>query len=522
MRVFWLVALLMLLAVNAPASAAESDAVRSPRAVVSLVSDTDAVAPGQNFRLGLRLRLSPGWHIYWRNSGDAGLPPEISFSLPEGAQVSEIAWPTPQRLPEGALMTFGYTGEVLLAVTVTPGTEIGRIEASADWLICENICVPETGKFRLILASGTGQPAAEAALFAAAEQNVPRPLPGSAHVTDDGDLVIVSPDIAGARPAQAWFFPDAPDRIVHSKPQPVTTAADRLTLRLSWAEGVRASGISGVLVVADRAGQRSAFSLTAGHLVTMPTITDSSLPNGRPIAEVAWFAQAALFAFLGGLILNLMPCVFPVLAMKAVSLAGLAGQARRAARRSAGFYTLGILAAFTILAVALLVARQAGEAAGWGFQFQSPVFVAVMAWVFFAIGLNLSGVFEIATRLAGAGQSLTMRGGAMGDFATGLLAALVATPCTAPFMGAAIAAALTASLPVAIAVFLAMGLGLAAPYVALALIPGLARSLPRPGAWMDLLRQILAFPMYAASVWLVWVISQSIGPSGVLFALAGI
>ena len=521
MRILWLVALLMLLAVTAPAGAAESTAVRSPRASVTLISDTDAPMPGQPFRLGLRFRLSPGWHIYWRNSGDAGLPPDFSVTLPAGAQASKIAWPTPERLPEGPLMTYGYTGDVLLAVTITPGAEIGPIEATANWLICEKICVPEEGKFHLALASGPGLPAAETPLFVAAEETVPRLLPGSAQITADGALVIASPDIAQTQPAEAWFFPYDPDRITHSKPQPVAMDADRLTLRLSLAERALEADFAGVLVVSDRAGQRSAFSLTASRPSDIPGVPAMLTVPPSPFSVRLPFAQAALFAFLGGLILNLMPCVFPVLAMKAVSLAGLAGQPRRAARQGAAFYTLGILAAFAILASALLATRQAGGAAGWGFQFQSPAFVAVMAWVFFAVGLNLSGVFQVATRLAGVGQTLVMRGGAVGNFATGLLAALVATPCTAPFMGAAIAAALAASPGVTLAVFLAMGLGLAAPYVALVLIPGLARSLPRPGPWMDLLRQILAFPMYAATIWLVWVVSQLLGPSGVLFVLAG-
>ena len=510
MHTRWLLALFLLFAVAMPSVAAESEAVRSPRAIATLVSETDAPAPGKPFRVGLRLRMAPGWHTYWRNPGDAGVPPEISLSLPVDAKVSDIAWPAPERLPEGPIMTYGYTGEVLLPVTITPGTAIGTLEARASWLICEKICVPEEGVFRLTLAVGAGAPSAQAELFAAADRAMPRPFAGTARMGPDGSLTVQAPELTGGAVAEAWFFPETPGMIAHSKPQVLSIGADGLRLRMTPANDFKpGTTIGGVLMVTDRAGLHNAFSLTAA-------------PGEVTVAPRIPLVQAVLFAFLGGLLLNLMPCVFPVLAMKAVSLAGFADKARGAARVGAAFYTLGILVAFAILAGALLAARQAGAAVGWGFQFQSPVFVAVMAWVLFAIGLNLSGVFQVQTRLAGAGQGIAARGGALGSFATGLLAAVVATPCTAPFMGAAIAAALTASVPVMMAVFLAMGLGLAAPYVAVAVVPGLARMLPRPGGWMDVLKQILAFPMYAASAWMVWVMSQALGPSGVLVVLTGL
>jgi thiol:disulfide interchange protein DsbD len=224
-------------------------------------------------------------------------------------------------------------------------------------------------------------------------------------------------------------------------------------------------------------------------------------------------------AFAGGLILNLMPCVFPILALKAV---GLAGVARGTARWQALAYTIGVLVAFAGLGAALLAARAAGTAAGWGFQFQSPVFVAAMAWLLFGVGLNLSGVYEMGAGLVRAGHGLSARPAQMGSFFTGLLAVVVATPCTAPFMGVAIAAGLAAPSAVTMAVFLVMGLGLAAPYAVLAMVPAIWRVAPRPGRWMEVVRQVLAFPMYAASAWLVWVVSQEAGPSGVLATVAGL
>ncbi len=245
----------------------------------------------------------------------------------------------------------------------------------------------------------------------------------------------------------------------------------------------------------------------------------NAAPGSVPAPMTMPLRRILGLAFLGGLILNLMPCVFPILALKAV---GLTGMARGKARSQAAAYTIGVLVAFAALGAALLAARAAGTAAGWGFQFQSPVFVAAMAWLLFGIGLNLSGVYQIGTGLVRAGHGLTTRPAPLGSFFTGLLAVIVATPCTAPFMGVAIAAGLAAPAAVTMAVFLVMGLGLAAPYALLAMAPAIWRMAPRPGRWMEVLRQSLAFPMYAASAWLVWVLSEEAGPSGVLAAVAGL
>ena len=220
--------------------------------------------------------------------------------------------------------------------------------------------------------------------------------------------------------------------------------------------------------------------------------------------------------------MNLMPCVFPVLAMKAVGLAGLSGGALGQVRRSALAYTAGVLISFMAMAGVLLAFRAAGAAVGWGFQLQSPLFVACLAWLLFTLGLNLSGVFQLGGSLAGASHSLAGAGGAWGSFFTGVLAVVVATPCTAPFMGVAIAGALTSSAAATLLIFLALGIGLAAPYAVLAAAPGLARALPRPGAWMLVFKQALAFPMYGAAAWLVWVLSLQAGPAGVLAALSGV
>ncbi len=494
--------------------AGESAAVVSPRAEVTLLSEAQAIAPGTPFRIGLRQVLAPGWHTYWRNPGDAGQPTEIALTLPEGASAGEIAWPAPRRFAFGPLVNFGYEGEVLLPVTVTPPDTLApgsvfTIEAEASWLVCAEVCIPEEGRFTLALpVVARARPGPAAPGFMAAEAAAPRPSPWAVRAGFDGargTLTLAGAGLAPGAVREAFFFPDAPGVLDHAAPQPMTLRDGSLTLGLR--AGTAPAGISGVVTLTDAAGVRSAYAVAA--------------PVGLPEPEAGlalW--QALLLAMAGGVLLNLMPCVFPVLAMKGMAIARMGGAARGAVRAEALSYTAGVLVTFAALGAVMLALRAAGGAAGWGFQFQSPIFVAVMAWLMLCVGLNLSGVFAVGGPV-GAGSGLAARGGHLGSFMTGALAVLVATPCTAPFMAAAVGAAFTLPAVGTLAVFLALGLGLAAPYAALALFPGLVRGLPRPGAWMERLKQILAFPMYGAAAWLVWVLAQQTGPDGVLMVLGG-
>ncbi|MEO9190224.1 MAG: protein-disulfide reductase DsbD domain-containing protein [Acetobacteraceae bacterium] len=498
----FLTALALLFAAT-PAVALESARAVSPRATVSLVSDSDTVAPGVPMRLGLLIRLTPGWHTYWKNPGDAGAPAELRLELPPGVAAGPLTWPTPEPLREGPLLTYAYTQDVLLPLTVTARAGFAA-NATADWLVCKDICVPEHADFHLTLPEGRPTPSAEAPLFAAADRAIPRASPWTARIATDGVLSVAGPELGPATVARARFMPDKAGVIDDAAAQTLRVAPGALSLTLAPGAGFRAGeGLSGVLVVRDRAG-----------LATNVTIHATSGPPPpilAPTSASLWRLWG--LAFLGGVILNLMPCVFPVLALKAIGLA-------RGVRAHAWSYTAGILAAFAAMGGAVMAVRTSGG--DWGFQFASPAFVAATAWVMLAIGLNLSGVFRVgAGALGGAGQGVVARGGHLGSFATGLLAVLVATPCTAPFMAVAVAGALAAPPVATLSVFLAMGLGLAAPYVALTYAPGLARRLPRPGRWMEWLRKVLAFPMYATAAWLVWVLSQEAGPEGLLAGLAG-
>ena len=522
------------------AHALESAPVKTPHAEVTLISETDVAERGKPFRLGLHFALAKGWHIYWLNPGEAGEPPHLDLTLPPGATASGFAWPTPLRIPEGPVMTYSYIGDVTLPLSVTlSGSDTASsfpVKARASWLICESICIPEEGKFELDLPIGaTSTASREAPLFAASDERLPQPSPFDAKLSTDGALSITGEGISPSTVHEAWFFPQKLDMIDDAAPQELAVRDGRLSLSLKPAKSFDPkTALSGVLVLKNEAGVErfiqigdrpeevaSALASPAASAGLERQAIGAPSPALSENADVGVLTML-VFALIGGLILNLMPCVFPILAIKAVGIASLSGHERATVRGHALSYTLGVLFAFAALGMSLLAFRTAGSFAGWGFQFQSPVFVAGMAFVFTLVGLNLSGVFEIGGSFVGAGESLAARGGHIGSFFTGLLAVLVATPCTAPFMGAAIAAALTAPALVMLGVFLMMGLGLAAPYLLIGFLPGLARLLPKPGPWMGIFRQALAFPMYAAAAWLVWVISEQAGPDGVLATVTGI
>ena len=446
--------------------------VATSRTVATLITDSDSVVPGGQVRIALRLRLADGWHTYWRNPGEAGVPVELQENLSAGASIGPIEWPVPGRISEGSITTYGYTGEVVLPVTVTLAPGIGAVSGgvTAHWLTCKDIGVPEEATFSVDLPTGPGNPSAQTPLFQAHDNAVPRPSPWDATISPDGTLFV-----RGRGPARCRLSMPGSSRTCRARSPTTPRNCFRceraaFTLGLRLAKGfVPESGLRGVLSVRDRGGSQADVVLMAR---AGPT-PGPALPLG----------EALLFAFMGGIILNLMPCVFPILAMKAVGFA--TGLARGQARAHAIAYTAGVLATFAGVAIALLVARSAGAAAGWGFQFASPIFVTVMAWLLFAVGLNLSGIYRVGGGFIGMGGGLAARDGHWGSFFTGALAVLVATPCTAPFMAVAIASGLAAQAPVTVLIFLVMGLGLAAPYLALSAVPAIGRSLPRPGPWMD-------------------------------------
>lgn len=544
-----LVVVLGLCAFMAPTiAAAQTAQLPAPQPPVSelvkarIAAERASVTPGQPMWVGVHLRMKEHWHTYWRNPGDSGVPTEIKWQLPPGFTAGPILWPTPQRLPVDHLVNFGFENEALLMTELqVPGNLEAsapvEIKADVTWLVCEKICIPGEAKLTLSLPV-TNKPILdpnESDLFADARQALPVASHWPAKLTgNDGDLTleIDAPQLGGGSITEAFFFPYADALIDHAAPQELKTTPAGLTLRLkknTFQSGPlpAAAGVLALTETIDGVPIRQSLAIGSeppapiSTAATSPPSQVAPPPASKTEFSLALLAQSVLFAFLGGIILNLMPCVFPVLAVKVLNLVQHSGEPPERVRTHGLAYTAGVLASFAVLAIALLAARAAGDQIGWGFQLQSPVIVLALAYVLFAMGLSLSGLYDIGGSIVGLGGSLAERRGYAGAFFAGTLATIVATPCTAPFMGAALGFALVQPAAVALAVFLALGLGLALPFLILTWVPALASRLPRPGAWMETLKQALAFPMYLTVVWLVWVLSQQVGPDHLFLALAG-
>jgi len=462
----------------------------------SLVSSRAAVRPGEVFDAGLRLKMRGGWHVYWKNPGDAGLAPRLAWSLPPGWSAEPFAWPAPRRIETPPLTDFGYDGEVLLPLRLTAPSdaragESARLTATADWLECRDVCVPGRARVSLLarVAADSRPDEAGTAAIDAARAQVPLPDSEAAEgALWDGARVRLR--LRGRVPL-AEFFPEEPGVFENAR-SPVSVGPAETELLLSSAAGVGSPArAAGVLLRPGRAPVEIDVPVRAGGAA----------------------ARFLLLAFAGGLLLNLMPCVFPVLAVKALGLLARGGQSPAVARRHAAAYALGVILSCELLAAALLVARSAGAALGWGFPLQSPWLVAALAALFAAAGLNLLGVFEFGTSIVGTGAGLSAREGLAGSFFSGVFAMIAAAPCTAPFMGAALGWALTRPAPEALAIFGSLGAGAAAPYALLTSWPALLKRLPRPGKWMVRIKQVFSVPMFATAAWLVWVLWRLASPA---------
>jgi thiol:disulfide interchange protein/DsbC/DsbD-like thiol-disulfide interchange protein len=525
--------------------------VTTPHVRAELIAHApDGVSPGAPVQLGLQITHQPEWHTYWKNAGDSGLPTELAFTLPAGLTAGEIAWPVPTRIPVGTLANYGYEGTVLLPVPVTvapgfqppvalTGTPGAEIRLKASWLVCRQECVPEEGEFALTLPL-QGSTALHKADFDAARAAAPVALarPGAIAVEGQALKLRLEGLPAAAQGKTLAFFPETPDviRTAAVAGKDWTQAWDGVawTATVPLAEQRSASPAVMPVVVAlapaDRvAGQPVAWRAEAP--------VSGAWPAGAPRAEVSPALQAALAgnannaaaapapaapasfwlalagALVGGLLLNLMPCVFPVLAIKVLGFARQAGDQR--AHRSAGLaYTAGVMVSVLALGGAMLALRAAGSQLGWGFQLQSPAVVAALAALFTLIGLNLAGVFEFGLMAPASLCTVEARHPVANDFLSGVLAVVIASPCSAPFMGASLGLAIALPAAQALLLFAALGLGLALPYLLAAFVPAVARLLPQPGPWMQTLRRLLAFPMFATVAWLVWVLGQQSGIDG--------
>jgi thiol:disulfide interchange protein len=509
----------LLLASSPPAAAppAAGDLVKP-----TLYAESASVAPAGTLWLDLNLAIAPGWHVYWKNPGDSGLPTTIDWTLPDGFSAGDIHWPVPERFVLGPVANYGYAGSANLLVPITTPAALdpaGAVHLAAEvkYLACSEICIPGEAKLALDLPAGSGAPdPLQATRFAAARGELPIAAPFAAQFANDPrDLRLIVPaaPLAGLERPTAEFFPDADNAIDNSNEPKIEPHDGGLALLLAKSTGPTAAvpkTLDGVLVLRGNDGKVHGYQISAS-----PTEAVANDDAGL----LGWW-QALVFAFVGGLILNLMPCVFPILSLKVLSLAAVPDPAKRHHHGLA--YSCGVVLSFAALGGGLIALRAGGAAIGWGFQLQSPVVVGLLAYLLLAMGLSLSGVAEFGSGVAGFGGKLAGREGLIGAFFTGVLATVVATPCTAPFMGAALGAALVAPALLALAIFIVLGAGLAAPLLAASLVPGVARLLPRPGGWMEMLKQVLAFPLYATVAWLVWVLIQEVGPEQALMALFGL
>ncbi|MBX2806050.1 MAG: thioredoxin family protein [Hyphomicrobiales bacterium] len=529
----------------APGSSSQSSAsipgkseakARTERVQIELLPSKMAVAPGDEITIALKQTIKPGWHTYWTNPGDSGEPTHIDWKLPAGARAGAILWPLPDAIPVGPLMNYGYSDEVILLseMTVPQGSAKGYFDISADvhWLVCEEICVPESASVKLSLPYVDGTismpPSPNVGLIAKTRANLPKPMPWPAEYGlsegADNTLTIRFDNIKDriAEGAEAYFFPVTWGELAHAEPQTVSFEDGDLYVRTKTGDAFAAeppASISGVLSVTEKSGERHGYQIHAAHSAVAITAPQTATPLAADSSGGLSVWVALGFAFLGGLILNLMPCVFPVLTLKALSLVKNADNA--SVRRVKGFaYFAGVLASFTLIAAALLALRAGGSVIGWGMQFQSPGFVLLMMALFLGLALNMSGVYHFGSSVCNVGDNLTRRSGLRGDFFTGVLATVVATPCTAPFMGAAMGYAFTQPALIVVLVLIALGVGFGLPILLLSLSPAFARLMPKPGAWMETFRQVMAFPLYATAAWLLWVLSIQLGSNGVLLGSA--
>lgn len=531
LKVFGLFVLSLMFLLNAGISVAASDRASTEQVQAQLVTSVEAVQPGDEFYLGVHQKIIPDWHTYWLNPGDSGLSTTIDWDLPKGATVGEILWPIPGRSSLGPVTNYGYENEVTLPskVVVPRDAKIGSdfiINATVDWLVCHEECIPQQVKLSLNLPvvafskpSISGMKLINAAIL---QRPVASIWPVTAQTDKDGiTLRITSADLQKRNIKDIWFYPFEWGRIVQSADQPKQFDKDTTIINLRHGDVPLKpnEALAGVLVVAEESADGIVSRGFNVNVVPTPLVTVTA-ENETSNANLG-FSSALFLALLGGIILNLMPCVFPVLSIKALSLVSHSDQSPLKTRLQGVTYTAGVLSSFALLGVILIILKAGGAQIGWGFQFQSPLFVLAVAYLMFAVGLSLSGVFTVGTSITGVGSSLADKSGYTGSFFTGVLATIVATPCTAPFMAAALGYALTQSSFKLMAIFLSLGLGLALPYLLLTSWPALQKRLPRPGIWMERAKQVLAFPMYAAAVWLVWVLAQQAGANAVAIALGG-
>jgi thiol:disulfide interchange protein DsbD len=514
-----LIALLALNSWPVQATGQSSPAIRDQHVEAVVVGEMSHIQPGGSYRVGLLLRHDPGWHTYWKSTA-TGYATSIEWELPDGFSVSDLSWPTPQIYDFQGWTEYVYKGEVLLMATLQAPQKLDKPEVeigfSAEWLMCENVCIPGgiSSRLRLPVSESPPTPSQQwADVFRSADESLPaQPGPYGLEAWA-GDRTVYLRVSGQSLPDSVHFFDD--QGLLDPGPQgsSMTTGDGFLDLAIRLDESTDAvpERLTGVL--------KSAVGWPAADGRPSLAVDTAIRPGPPPTADSADSAGGLgagmlAIAFIGGLILNLMPCVFPVLGIKIMGFVKQAGESRRRVVSHGLVFTSGVLISFWILATVLLVLRSGGSQLGWGFQLQSPGFVLALTLLLFAFGLNLSGLYEFGQSAVGVGSGLTGKSGLSGSFFSGILATVVATPCAAPFLAPALGVALALPAPGSLAVFTAIALGLSAPYLLLSAFPGLVRWLPRPGAWMETFKQFMGFLLYATVAYLVWVLAGQLTEEG--------
>ncbi|MFP4312998.1 MAG: protein-disulfide reductase DsbD family protein [Alphaproteobacteria bacterium] len=542
---YWLQYFLLLTAITAlfaPQVLAQSSSEPDNYVAFRVLAERNAVSGGEEIWVGVEQSIYPEWHTYWQNPGDSGSAPRHNWSLPEGFEIGPIHWPVPKKIPYDTLLNYGYSGSVMLMQklklpeTLPEGPITLSVDAEA--LVCKDICIPEYGTFDLVLNDPDNPGEDNSEYFEKALEKEPQSVQWPAEYGVNGDLfeLRISPPqdfLANIDQNNLSFLPVDWGVVENAAPATVTIKEEQILISQALGERDLSSlgSIQGVLAYQSLAGEYKGVQFQASPSLggaakqssaSQPSknLAETSISEKDKVAATGLFT-AIILAVLGGLILNLMPCVFPVLSLKALSLVKISEKDASLARLHGLSYTAGIILSFLLIAAVLIILQAGGQHIGWGFQLQNPVIISLLAYLLFVIGLNLAGFFEISNTFGNAGQKLTQGQGLSSSFFTGVLATIVATPCTAPFMGVAIGYALLQPSYIALAIFAALGFGLALPYLLLAFAPPLQKFMPKPGAWMETFKQFLAFPMFVFAVWLVWILAQQTGSFGVLSILLG-
>ncbi len=494
-----------------------------------LIAEQHSIQPGEPFWVGVKLDMDKGWDTYWLNPGDAGFPTEVKWDLPDGFTAGPLQWPYPERFENDSLVAYGYTGSVLLLSEITPPADLKLSEpvslhADVNWLACNDACVPGSAQLDLALPVSESAPelnAAATTLFSQAREALPQDESGNVEVKTETDEIVMKfkPKPGTFQNIEALqFIPEEGEVIDYAAPQLFSIDQGEVTLNVKRLHpGGELGALKGLLLVSEKgSGIQRAIKVDASSV--------APLSSSTPSHGVSGVGVALGLAFLGGLILNVMPCVLPVIALKIFSFVKLAHERRSVMLQHGGLFALGVLTSFWILSGALLILRAYGEGIGWGFQLQEPVFVVILTCILFMLGLSLFGLFELGTSLISLGNKApaASKSPLLGSFMSGVLATLVATPCTGPLLGPALGFAMTLPPASALGIFTMMGLGMAFPYLLFSAFPKLVRFLPKPGNWMIAFKQIMGFLMMATVIWLIWVFGAQTDNMAVFVLLASL